>query len=213
MKKLCYTAAILILGLLLILVCLLKSCQSEKAGKKSNAIEVAAGANGTYIKWVDFNVTYEALSTAYDLDVKSYGEPVHLDWIELLAYVGAKKGGSFGKESPALIQKLASELSSGETTMEKLAKDMKYYNYYHEAYEAVLGGMVGEYEIEQETEDGQKHWKKVYGLKAFSPIAKGFEYSDYDDFGSSRSYGYKRPHLGHDMMGQIGTPIWIIYRI
>ena len=31
--------------------------------------------------------------------------------------------------------------------------------------------------------------------------------SDYDDFGSSRSYGYKRPHLGHDMMGQIGTPI------
>ena len=66
---------------------------------------------------------------------------------------------------------------------------------------------MGEYEIEQEADDGSKQWKKVYGLKAFSPIAKGFEYSDYDDFGSSRSYGYKRPHLGHDMMGQIGTPI------
>ncbi len=67
--------------------------------------------------------------------------------------------------------------------------------------------MVGEYEIEQENDSGEKIWKKVYGLKAFSPIAKGFEYNDYDDFGSSRSYGYKRPHLGHDMMGQIGTPI------
>ncbi len=207
MKKLYYTAAILILGLLLVLVCLLKSCQSERAGQKTNAVEVAAKAGGTYIKWVDFNVTSEALSAAYDLDVKSYGQSVHLNWIELLAYVGAKKGGNFGKESPALIKKLASELSSGETTMKKLTKDMEYYDYYYEAYEAVLGGMVGEYEIEQEDENGQKQWKKVYGLKAFSPIAKGFEYSDYDDFGSSRSYGYKRPHLGHDMLGQIGTPI------
>ena len=207
MKKLYYTAAILILGLLLVLVCLLKSCQSERAGQKTNAVEVAAKAGGTYIKWVDFNVTSEALSAAYDLDVKSYGQSVHLNWIELLAYVGAKKGGNFGKESPALIKKLASELSSGETTMKKLTEDMKYYDYYYEAYEAVLGGMVGEYEIEQEDENGKKQWKKVYGLKAFSPIAMGFEYSDYDDFGSSRSYGYKRPHLGHDMMGQVGTPI------
>lgn len=209
MKKICYTISILILGLLLVLVCLLKSCQSQKNEMETSAIEVASGTNGDYIKWVDFTVTYEALSTAYDLDVKSYGEPVHLNWIELLAYVGAKKGGSFGKDSISLIQKLAAELSSGETTMEELTKDMKYYNYYHEAYNAVLGGMVGEYEIEQENDSGQKVWKKVYGLKAFSPIAKGFEYSDYDDFGSSRSYGYKRPHLGHDMMGQIGTPIWI----
>ena len=44
-------------------------------------------------------------------------------------------------------------------------------------------------------------------VKSFSPIAKGFEYNDYDDFGSSRSYGYRRPHLGHDMMGRVGTPI------
>ena len=50
-------------------------------------------------------------------------------------------------------------------------------------------------------------WKSVYGLKAFHPIAKGFPYSDYDDFGVSRSYGYKRNHLGHDMMGQVGTPV------
>ena len=84
---------------------------------------------------------------------------------------------------------------------------MDYYDYYLEAYEAVLGGMVGEYEMETEAEDGTRSFETRYGLKAFSPIARGFDYSDYDDFGSSRSYGYKRPHLGHDMMGQIGTPI------
>ena len=61
--------------------------------------------------------------------------------------------------------------------------------------------------METEAEDGTRSFETRYGLKAFSPIARGFDYSDYDDFGSSRSYGYKRPHLGHDMMGQIGTPI------
>ncbi len=219
MKKICYFFTILILALLLILVCLIKSRQNQSLespdspldslSPRSNeaAIEVAAGANGEYIKWVDFNVTYEALCAAYDLDVNSYDSPVRLNWIELLAYVGAKEGGSFDKKSVSLLQKLADELSQGKATLEELTKDMKYYKYYYEAYEAVLGGMVGEYEIEQEADDGSKQWKKVYGLKAFSPIAKGFEYSDYDDFGSSRSYGYKRPHLGHDMMGQIGTPI------
>ena len=69
--------------------------------------------------------------------------------------------------------------------------------------------MVGEIEIEEpaEGEEGKKNWMKKYGLKAFHPIAKGFPYSDYDDFGVSRTYGYKRNHLGHDMMGQTGTPI------
>lgn len=55
--------------------------------------------------------------------------------------------------------------------------------------------------------DSSDHWKSCYGLKAFSPIAKGFPYSDFDDFGVARSYGYRRSHLGHDMMGQVGTPI------
>lgn len=171
------------------------------------AVEVVSGSEGNYIKWVDFNITCEALSKAYTLDVESYDKEIHLNWIELLAYVGAKTGGSFEKGSVAKIDKLAKALSEKETTMEELTQDMEYYEYYYEAYEAVLGGMVGEYEIEQADDAGNKAWKKVYGLKAFSPIAKGFAYSDYDDFGSSRSYGYKRPHLGHDMMGQIGTPI------
>lgn len=157
-----------------------------------------------YIKWVDFNVSYEALCKSYEYDVSTYGSGIHLDWIELLAYVAAQNGGAFDAGSAKDIHNLAEKLLSGETTMKKLTKDMKYYDYYKEAYSAVLGGLVGEYEI-QEKEGGV--YTKMYGLKAFSPIAKGFEYSDYDDFGVSRSYGYRRQHLGHDMMGQVGTPI------
>ena len=46
-----------------------------------------------------------------------------------------------------------------------------------------------------------------YGLKVYSPIAKGYYYGDCDDFGNSRSYGYKRKHQGHDYMTNIGTPV------
>lgn len=210
MKQIRNQLSLIISCLLLACVCLLIH---HHLGADSNnfteqeAIEVTTDSTGSYIKWVDFKVSYEALCCAYDLDVASYDADIHLNWIELLAYAGAKGGGSFDKSSISLINKLAKELSGGDTTIAKLTEDMKYYDYYYEAYEAVLGGMVGEYEIEQENDAGNKAWKKVYGLKAFSPIARGFGYNDYDDFGSSRSYGYKRQHLGHDMMGQVGTPI------
>ena len=99
---------------------------------------------------------------------------------------------------------MAEKVKNKELTFDEAAEKLKYFSYYKEAYSVVLGGLVGEYEI-QESEGGP--YVKKYGLKAFSPIAKGFPYSDYDDFGVSRSYGYKRQHLGHDMMGQIGTPV------
>lgn len=168
---------------------------------ESGTVEVTADG---YIKWVDFNVSYEALCKAYEYDVSTYGEKVHLNWIDLLAYVAATNGGDFGVGAAEDIRNIAEKLLSGETTLKKATKDLKYFSYYKEAYTAVLGGFVGEYEIQEKA--GGEYIKK-YGLKAFSPVAKGFEYSDYDDFGVSRSYGYARQHLGHDMMGQVGTPI------
>ncbi|MCI9106547.1 MAG: M23 family metallopeptidase, partial [Lachnospiraceae bacterium] len=102
-----------------------------------------------------------------------------------------------------LIQKL-----QNGSSMEELTSDMKYYSYYLEAYGAVLGGMTGVYEIQIPDEaTGEPVWVTKYGLKAFSPIAKNYPYNDYDDFGVSRSYGFKRQHLGHDLMGQVGTPV------
>lgn len=77
---------------------------------------------------------------------------------------------------------------SGEETEVRVsdgedAKDMKYYAYYREAYGAVLDGMVGYFEQES---GNDKVWLRKYGLKVFSPIAKNFPYSDFDDFGASR---------------------------
>lgn len=162
-----------------------------------------------YIKWVEFNVTYEALTDAYQYDIETYNQKVHLDWISLLACLAARNGGDFSSYQSCDMDELANTLTTGEKTLDSLTKDMQYYPYYLEAYTAVLGGMIGEYEIETATDTASSEnvYEKRYGLKAFSPIAKNFPYSDYDDFGASRSYGYNRPHLGHDMMGQVGTPI------
>lgn len=195
--------------------------KNRKVHCLSTAAAQAGEQAGEFIKWVDFQVSAEALGKAYEYDRDTYGQEVHLNWIELLAYTAARTGGDFSKESQvnAYLEEAAEELAGGKT-MEELTEGMKYYSYYLEAYTAVLGGMVGEYEIQvpAETSAGQKEggeetaggslvWEKRYGLKAFLPIAKNFPYSDYDDFGVSRSYGYRRKHLGHDMMGQVGTPI------
>lgn len=163
-------------------------------------------AENHYIKWVEFHVPSEVLNQAYEYDVNSYGSSPHYSWIELLAYCAAKNGGDFSSYKPEMMNALVKSLTNGET-MESITKDMKYYPYYLEAYSAVLEEFVGEYEVLEECESSEPVWTKKYGLKAFHPIAKTFPYSDYDDFGVSRSYGYKRNHLGHDMMGQIGTPI------
>ena len=137
-----------------------------------------------------------------------------LDWVSLLSCTAAKWGGDFSKKAMKEMERMAQEAlekgkegHSGTDIIDEYGAELKYYPYYKEAYSAVLSGLVGDYEVLTENGEGGAEWKKCYGLKGFSPIARGFEYSDYDDFGASRSYGYKRPHLGHDMVGQVGTPV------
>lgn len=160
-----------------------------------------------FIKWVDFDVTADAMHLALRYDVDSCQQTLHLNWIELLAYLGARYGGDFSRFRSKDMETLVEKLQNG-SSMEELTADLKYYSYYLEAYSAVLGGMTGTYEIQIPSENGSDPvWVTKYGLKAFSPIAKNYPYSDFDDFGVSRSYGFKRQHLGHDMMGQVGTPV------
>ena len=174
--------------------------------------------SGDFIKWVDFNVTCEALEQAFRYDVDTCQAEVHLNWVDLLAYLGTRYGGDFSRYKKSDMKKVAEQLINGEMTMEELTSDMKYYDYYRQAYGAVLDGMVGTFQAEipadevpemlqQSAQDTDTVWVTKYGLKAFFPLAKNFPYNDFDDFGVSRSYGFKRRHLGHDMMGQVGTPI------
>ena len=163
-----------------------------------------------YIKWVDFTVTYEALCKAYEWDVETHGSEYEIDWVELLAYTAAKTGGEFDKSALKTLDKAAEKLSEGEKTIQELTEDLKYYSYYKEAYDAAIGGLVGEYKEEVRDASAEGGYVERYGLKGYCPLARGFDYTHYDDFGAGRSYGYQRKHLGHDMMGLVGTPIMAI---
>jgi len=169
---------------------------------------VAMDSEKGFIKWVDFGVCYEALDKSLKADITSIDNEVKLDWIEILSYLAARYGGNFSRYKAKDMDNLINKLNNGES-IEELTKDMKYYNYFHEAYTAVLGGFVGGFEIEVDDENnpGQKKWIQKYGLKAFCPVARGYYYNHYDDFGNSRSYGFRRVHLGNDLMGSIGSPI------
>ena len=155
--------------------------------------------NKSYIKWVDFKVTAQALSDAAALDIGGYGKDGHVGWIDALAHLGAKYGGDFSRYKKSDLSDAFAKLSADPSVFD----EEKYYSYYRQAYGAVLSGWLGEYYVH----GGDGSLIKKYGIKAFSPIAGGYYYSDYDDFGVSRSYGYRRQHLGHDMLGSVGTPI------
>ncbi len=160
-----------------------------------------------YIKWVDFTVSYEALCSAYDWDVKTHGTEHEVHWVELLAYTAARTGGVFDKAALKILEKGAQALAAGEETIASLTENLSYYPYYADAYDAALGGLVGDYREEVTDAAGNTSYEERYGLKGYFPLARGFDYTHYDDFGVGRSYGYKRRHLGHDMMGLTGTPI------
>ena len=151
------------------------------------------------IRWVDFGVPYESLSYALELDIFTYEKEKHIDWVELLSLAACRTG---GKCSLTSVKKAAADLKGTRSPRELAGEQEKYYDYYYEAFDAALGGLVGSFAIEV---DGQ--WVPQYGLKAFSPIAVGYGYSHCDDFGVSRSFGFRRKHLGNDLMGAAGTPI------
>ncbi len=154
----------------------------------NQSITVATNEEGkTYIKWVSFNVTYPALKKALDIDISShnYEDVYKYDWVQILSYLGAKYGGNFTKYKESDMDAFINRIAAGET-IEDITKDMKYYSYYLEAYTAVIGGFIGNYRIQVPNENGELVWQDKYGLKVFSPIAQGYYYNDYDDFGSRK---------------------------
>ncbi len=180
-----------VLGLLLCLTPLLFALSGPKK----------AQATGDFIHWAEFNVPYEALERTYSYDVENEGR---ISWIDLLAILAAKYGGDWKQYQRRDLEQLYQRVQ--EQGAESIGEKMKYYPYYRQVYQTVLGEFLGNH-LEQTQENGKTVWKMEYGLKVYSPVAGGYWYDHYDDFGASRSYGYKRRHLGHDMMGSVGTPI------
>lgn len=151
------------------------------------------------IRWVDFGVPYESLKYAMDMDIATFDQEKHINWIDALALAACRTGGKCPQSS---VKKAVQDLKGDKSPEDLLGNLYQYYSYYHNAYDAALGGLLGSFAIEVNGES-----KPAYGLKAYSPVAAGYGYSHCSDFGNSRSFGFARKHLGNDLMGGAGTPI------
>lgn len=148
-----------------------------------------------FIKWIDFNVSKDMLKSANKAHKKLLEKEItDIGTCELLAYIALKNGNAFGnvKQDSANLKNLMKELENGNRELIDKYKDNKYFKYYVESYHAILDGII---------------CAKSGDIIGFHPIAKGFWHMGYDDFGNSRTYGFKRRHLGHDLYGGVGTPI------
>ena len=160
---------------------------------------ICVPADAETIKWVDFGVPYESLKYAMEADVSTAEKEKHISWIDILAVSGCRTGGKCPLSS---VKQSYQDLQGDKAIEEILGNLYQYYPYYKKSFSAVLGGLLGNYAIEVNGE-----MISTYGLKAFSPVAAGYGYSHCDDFGNRRTFGFARKHLGHDMMGALGTPI------
>ena len=73
------------------------------------------------IKWVDFQVPYESLKYAMDVDIATFDQEKHISWIDILALSACRTGGKCGLTS---VKKAAEELKGDRAPEELLGKDM-----------------------------------------------------------------------------------------
>lgn len=155
----------------------------------------------SYIKWVDFKGTSTVMSKLANLDISSHNnnDPVKFNWIELMSLLACKYGGDLSKFKQSDLDTIVLDLKGGKTVQE-LSQNYKLYNYYYESLDAIFNQYIGEYTVQMSDENGNISYKTNYGIKVYSPIAKGYSFSHYKDFGTARSYGYRRVHLGNDLL-------------
>lgn len=170
---------------------------------------VSAQEESKYIKWVDFTPTTTVMQKAMELDIAAHHDGgTGANFVELLAYLAVKYGGDFSHYQSSHLLQIAERINEGES-MDEIMSHNKYYAYYKEAYGAAVGSFIGEYIRQKPDPENSDRLitETGYGLRAFSPIAAGYSYSHYDDFGNNRSYGFRRKHLGNDLIASVGTPI------
>ncbi len=172
-----------------------------------------------------------------DINSHNKNENVKLNWIQLISYLACKYGNDFSRFKQKDLDSLVEKLRNGQTIedLTKDMKNYNYYfEGYDAVLHEFIGDYKAEVKssttnklqntqtanveitsnavnlenaITEQQVPIEKQFEEKYGIKAFHPVAKNYSYSHYDDFGASRSYGYKRVHFGNDLMGSIGAPI------
>ena len=71
------------------------------------------------IRWVDFQIPYESLRYAMEVDIRTSEQEKHISWIDILALAGCRTGGKCGLSE---VKKAAAELAGDRSPEELLGK-------------------------------------------------------------------------------------------
>lgn len=170
------------------------------------ALSAAHQPSATATHELSFAVPYPVLQKTLEADIASQHQTVKVNWVDLLACLAAQYQGDFSLYCDDDLNRLLYVLQAG-SSIERLAAPYPDYPSYRQLYGAVLDGLTGYEDTVAENGSGQAAVVSSYGLKGCFPLADGVSYEHYDDFGAERTYGYVRPHLGHDLLCAVGTPI------
>ena len=78
------------------------------------------------IKWVDFQVPYESLKLAMAVDIETFEQEKHIDWVDILALAGCRTGGKCGLDAvKKAVQDLKGNSSPEELLMTITAMPMR----------------------------------------------------------------------------------------
>ena len=106
-----------IIAIFLVLLLLVSSVLFFVSLANENETESEQEEKKDFIKWVDFNVTADALNLTAKLDIDSHqnNDGLTYNWIELLAYLACKNGGDFKNFKQKDLESLVSKLQEGQT--------------------------------------------------------------------------------------------------
>ena len=71
------------------------------------ALAMAVPVRGENIAWVDFQVPYESLRYAMQVDIDTFEQEKHIGWIDILAVTACRTGGKCGLSA---VKKAAADL-------------------------------------------------------------------------------------------------------
>ena len=98
-----------------------------------------------YIRWAEMNVPLSALKDTMQLDISTFDKLYHISWTDSLSYLACKNGNSWSGYKKSQLDNMLEELGD-IYTIDDLMRDNKYFSYYKETFEAMLGGFLSEYE-------------------------------------------------------------------
>lgn len=152
------------------------------------------------------NVLEDMLETAYQAHVKYAQKDIWIDFIELLAFGATKAQGDWENFDTKIIREAADAIGKNplaDIRLRDMSDDPDTFDFYCNIYGSIFPDYIGYYDVK--INDDETETK--YGMKNFYPMANGFKYTHYDDYGDERTYQGSSVHEGNDIMAAKRVPI------